>query len=70
MDRVLKIIGLDPKNEKVKIHYCPAHRIFNKDPNGKPHKKRKYRSAVGFLSYTQDMTKPDIIMVVQQCTIF
>ena len=35
IDRVLKIVGLDPKNEKVKLHDCPEDRMLYKDPNGK-----------------------------------
>ena len=32
----LDIIGIDPENEKVKLHDCLADQILNKESNGKP----------------------------------
>ena len=71
IDRILNIVGLDPKDEKVKPHDCPAYRTLDKYSNGKPRKQKwNYRSAVECLSYIQAMIRPDITMSVQQCAIF
>ena len=70
IERVLKIVGPNTENEKLKLHDCPAYRITDKGPNVKLRKKRNYRSAVGCLSYLQAMIHTDITMLVQQCTRF
>ena len=71
VDRFFKIVVLDPKSKKVKMHDCPSYQIPNKETNGKHcKKKRSYISAVGCLSYIQAMIRPYITMEVKQCTIF
>ena len=71
IDRVLKIVCINNKNKEVKLHNSPEDKILDKYPNGKPRKQKyNYRSAVGCLSYIQDMILPDITMAVQQCAIF
>ena len=65
IERVLKIVGLYPKNEKSKLHYCPVYQILDKDMNRKPRKQKcNYRYKVGFLSYIQAMIQPEITMPV------
>jgi hypothetical protein len=73
IERVLKIVGLDPSCDRTKLHDTPAseHKLLDNDPDGKPRKQPwNYRSAVGCLSYLQAMIRPDITMAVQQCARF
>ena len=71
IDRVLNIVGLDLENKDVKLHDCPADKILDIDPNGKPRKQKwNYISAVGCLYYIQAMVCPDINMAVQQYSRF
>jgi hypothetical protein len=74
IERVLKIVGLDPNCDHTKLHDTPAseHKLLDNDPDGKPRKQPwNYRSAVGCLSYLQAMIRPDITMLaVQQCARF
>jgi hypothetical protein len=73
IERVLQVVGLNPKSEGTKLHDTPAcdHKLLDNDPNaaGRKHK-WNYRSAVGCLSYTQAMIRPAITMAVQQCARF
>ena len=58
IERVLEIVGLDPKLERVKKHNTPAdcNKLFDKDPNAKPRLQSWHcRSAVGCLGHTQSM---------------
>ena len=71
IERVLQMVGLDSKDEKVKLHNTPAATVLHKNSKGKPRKQHwNYRSAVGCLSYIQAMIRPDITMAVQQCAKF
>jgi hypothetical protein len=73
IERVLKIVGLDPYCDHTKLHDTPAseNKLLDNDPDGKPSKQPwNYRSAVGCLSYLQAMIRPDITMAVQQCVRF
>jgi hypothetical protein len=73
IDRVLRIVGLDPDSTRTKLHDTPAasDRLLDNDPNGKPGEQSwNYRSAVGCLSYLQAMIRPNTTMPVQQCTRF
>lgn len=73
IERVLKIVGLDPKDENIKTHDSPAasDKLLDNNPNAAPRKQHwNYRSAVGCLSYIQSMVRPDITMSVQQVARF
>jgi hypothetical protein len=73
IDRVLRIVGLDPNSTRTKLHDTPAasDQLLDNDPNGKPREQSwNYRSAVGCLSYLQAMIRPDTTMPVQQCARF
>jgi hypothetical protein len=73
IERVLKIVGLDPDCDRTKLHNTPAseHKLLDNNPDGKPRRQPwNYRSAVGCLSYLQAMIRPDITMAVQQCAHF
>ena len=71
IERVLKIVGLDTKNKRAKLHDCPENKILNKDRNGKPREQKwNYISAVGCLSNIQAMIRLDITMTAQQGAIF
>jgi len=73
IERVLKIVGLDGKQNDVKTHYSPADssKLLDNDPDAKPRmQKWHYWSAVGCLSYIQSMIRPDINMSVQQTAQF
>jgi hypothetical protein len=54
IERVLRIVGLDPESSRVKLHDTPAsdQKILDKDPDGLPRVQEwNYRSAVGCVSY-------------------
>jgi hypothetical protein len=56
IERVLKIIGLDPDSTRVKLHNTPASdsKILDNDPDALPRiQPWSYRSAIGCLSYLQ-----------------
>ena len=67
IERVLKIVGLDTKNKRAKLHDCPENKTLNKDRNGKPREQKwNYISAVVCLYYIQAMIRPYITMAAQQ----
>jgi hypothetical protein len=73
IERVLRLVGLDPESTRTKMHDTPAsdHKLLDQDPDGKPRLQSwNYRSAVGALSYIQAMIRPDTTMPVQQCARF
>jgi hypothetical protein len=73
IERVLRIVGLDPNSTRTKLHDTPASdsKILNNDPNALPRDQPwNYRSAVGCLSYINSMIRPDTTMATQQCARF
>jgi hypothetical protein len=73
IERVLKIVGLDPTCNRTKLHDTPAseHELLDDDPDGIERVQTwNYRSVVGCLSYIQAMIRPDVTMAVQQCARF
>ena len=73
IEKVLRLVGLDPDTNRVKMHDTPASdsKLLDQDPSGKPRQQPwNYRAAVGALSYIQLMIRPDITMPVQQCARF
>lgn len=67
IQRALSIVGLDKRDNAVKMHDTPASdaKLLDKNPNGQPRKQKwNYRSAVGCLSYLQAMIRPDLTMAV------
>jgi hypothetical protein len=73
IERVLHVVGLDPTSTRTKLHDTPAsdHKLLDNDPDAAARQQKwNYRSAVGCLSYTQAMIRPDITMAVQQCARF
>ena len=71
LDRIFKILDLDPSATNVKLHDTSATTVLDNDPDAKPRQQTwNYRSAVGCLSYLQAMVRPDITMAVQQCARF
>jgi hypothetical protein len=68
MDRVARVTMTNTK-----LHDTPAsdHKLLDNDPDAAAQQQKwNYRSAVGCLSYTQAMIRPDITMAVQQCARF
>lgn len=52
--RILEMVGIDPDNERTKMHDTPASdsKLLDKNPHGAPHVRSwPYRSVVGSLSY-------------------
>jgi hypothetical protein len=73
IEQVLQVVGLNPTKARTKLHDSPAseHNLLENDPDAPDRlQKWNYRSAVGCLSYTQVMIRPDITMDVQQCAHF
>ena len=73
VDRVIRIIGLDPDSTRTKLHDTPASdtQLLDRNPQGKSRiQDWNYRSVVGSLSYLQAMVRPDLTMAVQQCARF
>jgi hypothetical protein len=73
IERVLKIIGLNPNSTRTKLHNTPASdlKILDNDPHALPREQLwNYRSAVGCLSYINAMFRPDTTISTQQCARF
>jgi hypothetical protein len=73
IERVLRIVGLDPNYTRTKLQDTPASdlKILNIDPDALPRDQPWiYRSAVGCLSYINAMVRPDTTMATQQCARF
>jgi hypothetical protein len=73
IERVLKIVNLDPDSTRIKLYYTPASdsKILDNDPDALPRiQPWSYRLAVGCLSYLQSMIHPDCTMATQQCARF
>lgn len=71
IERVLKIVKLDPGQTRVKTHDTPATSVLTDDNNSKPREQDfDYRSAVGCLEYIQAIVRPDITTATQQCARF
>ena len=73
VNRILDLVGLNPKSSQTKLHDTPAcdRELLDNDPLGLPHTYPwNYRAVVGSLSYLQAMIRPDLTMAVQQCARF
>jgi hypothetical protein len=73
IERVLKIVGLDPTSTQTKLHDTPASdlKILDNDPDALPREQLwNYRSAVGCMSYINAMVRPDTTMSTYQCARF
>ena len=73
IDRALKMLNLDNKDNNVKMHDSPAcsSKLLDNDPKAQPRQQSfHYRGVVGCLSYIQSMIRPDITMATQQCARF
>ena len=69
----IALVGINSTSENVKIndtHAC-SNNILENDPYGKPRvEKWNYRAIIGYLSYYNDVVRPDITMAKQQCVRF
>lgn len=73
IERILEMLGLNPHNDRIKMHDSPAdsQRLLDRELDSPPHDATwNYRSVVGCLSCLQAMIRPDITMAVQQCARF
>ena len=73
INRILELVGLDPKDERTKRHDSPAdsETMLTRDENGETRQQDwNYRAVVGCLSYLQAMVRPDITFAVQACARF
>jgi hypothetical protein len=73
VDRILHMVGLDPKDTRTKMHDTPANdsKLLNKGLNDNVRTQPwNYRSVVGCLSYLRAMVRPDLTFAVQQCARF
>ena len=71
LQRLFKLVNLDPNDPRVTKHDTPAVNILDNDPKATPRQQNwNYRSVVGCLSYIQAMVRPDITFAVQQCARF
>lgn len=72
IERILKLVNLDPHANTVKMHDTPANerKLLDKDPDAQPRQQSwNYCSVVGCLGYLQAMIRPDITMSVQQVSL-